>query len=133
MSQQELAMRRISLATASCLFGLAAQAQTALVTDFPADASVPDAAAIQQALTGRSFNVLPSQGAAFRLEFQRGGYVYLNTDRGFQDSGTWRSEDGQWCFEFQRSGKGCNPTRLKDQQLYIKRASNGEVVALLPR
>lgn len=126
-------MRSTSLATALCLFGLAAQAQTPLVTDFPPDASPLDAAAIQQSLNGRSFNVVPSQGPAFRLEFQRGGYVYLNTERGFQDSGTWRAEDGQWCFDFQRSGKGCNLTRVKDQQIYIKRASNGEVVVLLPR
>lgn len=126
-------MRNPTLVTVLCLAGIAAQAQTTPNGEFPPDVTTPDAAAIQQALAGRSFNVVPAQGASFRLQFQSGGYVYLNTDRGFQDSGTWRAEDGQWCFEFQRSGKGCNPTRTKDQQLYIKRVSNGEVVALVPR
>jgi hypothetical protein len=126
-------MRCFTLLTALCLTGFAAHAQTTPNGEFPPDATSLDAAAIQQALAGRSFNVVPAQGAAFRLQFQSGGYVYLNTERGFQDSGTWRAEDGQWCFEFQRSGKGCNPTRTKDQQLFVKRASNGEVVALVPR
>ena len=117
----------------ACLGLFSSLAQAQVQTDFPPETRIPDAAAIRQQLADRSFEVKLADGSSWRIEFKSSGYMFLDTSKGVRDSGTWRSEDGQWCFDMQKFGKGCNTTREKDSQLYFKRISNGEVVGLVPR
>ena len=74
-----------------------------------------------------------TDGGTWRFEWKSSGYVFLNTDRGYSDSGKWSVEDGKVCANMQKSGPSCSEMRIANNVLYMKRASNGEVFALLPK
>jgi hypothetical protein len=78
-----------------------------------------------------------TDGVVWRFEWKSSGYFFINTDRayswGYVDSGKWHIEDGKVCAQMQRSGAACSEMRLFNDALYMKRASNGEVVALQPK
>ena len=82
-------------------------------------------------MAGKVFSVQPAQGASWRLEYRANGYLFLETSAGFRDTGTWRIEGDKLCGHWQKSGAGCSDTRLKDNVLYVKRISNGEVISLI--
>jgi hypothetical protein len=42
-------------------------------------------------------------------------------------------EEGKVCAEMQKTGPSCSEMRIVNDVLYMKRASNGEVVALQPK
>lgn len=107
-----------------------ALAQTAMPTEFPADAAAPSTETLRQHVAGKVFRVKPFDGNTWRLEYKSSGYAYVDTSRGFRDTGKWHVEGSQLCGEWQKASSGCNETRLKDAVLYLKR-SNGEVIALL--
>lgn len=116
----------LALLTASA----AAAAQTAAPAAFPTDAQPLTAEALQQRLSGKVFSVKAAAGTPWRLQYQAGGYFYINAG-GFSDSGKWRVEGSQVCWEPQKTKAACNDVRLAGDSLYMKRDS-GEIVKFEP-
>jgi hypothetical protein len=99
-------------------------------TSFPPEATTPTAAALQTALAGKVFNVKLADGVTWRLQYQTNGYWFINTSRGFADTGKWSTQDGQLCGGGKRIKDTCNAMRLQGGTLYMQRDS-GEVVVLV--
>ena len=112
------------------LVPLGALAQTEVPTEFPADASPAAAGSLRALLAGNVFHVRPADGSSWRIDYRTNGYAFLDTGSGFRDSGVWRVEDGRLCTDWHKASSGCSEARLKGSSIYIKRASNGEVVVL---
>ena len=110
--------------------GLSAGALAQAPADFPAEAQPLSADALQQRLSGKVFNVKTAAGASWRLQYQAGGFFYINVGS-FSDSGKWRVEGSQLCSEPQKSKASCNEMRLAGDALYLKRDS-GEIIKLEP-
>jgi hypothetical protein len=108
---------------------LCALAQSAVPTEFPADASSASAQALHEQISGKVFRVKPADGSSWRLEYKPNGYAFVDTSSGFRDSGRWRVEDGKLCADWHRANSGCGEVRLKGDSIYLKRLS-GEVVVL---
>lgn len=106
-------------------------AQNLVPTEFPADAVAVAPASLTERISGKVFKVKPANGQTWRLEYKASGYAFLNTSGGFSDSGKWRVEGTQLCADWQRSPSSCSEVRLKDETVYVKRVSNGEVIALV--
>lgn len=123
---------------AALLWGLAPAAQSqspapAPAADFPADAKPLTAEALQQRMKGKVFHVERPDGNHWRLQYQGSGYYFINTSQGYSDSGKWRVEDSKVCTEPQKTPTSCSEARLLGETLYVKRATNGEIVKLEPR
>jgi hypothetical protein len=88
---------------------------------------------IKERLAGKVFSVKPADGSTWRLEFKTSGDLFLDTDRGYRDYGTWRVEGNNWCADLRKTGVSCSELRQLEEVLYYKRASNGEVVAMTLR
>lgn len=112
------------------LVPLGALAQSVLPTEFPVDASAATAAGLRTLLAGNVFRVKPADGSSWRIDYKANGYAFLDTGSGFRDSGVWRVEDGRLCTDWHRASSGCSEARVVGTSIYIKRASNGEVVLL---
>ena len=108
---------------------LAAAAQTALPTNFPDNAVPLTNEALRERVAGKAFRVKPQDGNTMRLEYRTGGYAYIDTSTGFRDSGPWRVEEGKLCADWGKVTGGCSEVRAVGDALYIKRVSNGEVLA----
>ena len=109
----------------------AAYGQASLPTDFPPDSSAISADALRERMAGKVFRVKPADGTTWRLEYKESGYAFLDTSRGAKDTGKWSTQDSKLCHEWQRVPSGCSDARMKDSVIYLKRSTNGEVVALL--
>ena len=103
-------------------------AQTA-PADFPADTTTPSATALQEALAGKVFAVKLADGTSWRLEYKSSGYFWINTSRGFNDSGKWTVQDGKVCSELQKVAASCSEARMHGKALLLKRTS-GEIIEL---
>ncbi len=110
---------------------LSVAAQNSIPTEFPVDAVALAPASLTERISGKVFKVKPANGQTWRLEYKASGYAFLNTSSGFSDSGKWRVEGSQVCADWQRSPSSCSEVRLKDDTVYVKRVSNGEVIALV--
>lgn len=110
----------------------AATAQPALPTEFPPDAAVVEDAALRDHLAGKVFRGQPASGPGWRLEYKSNGYAFLDTTAGFRDTGRWSVEQSRLCAKWERASSGCSEARMKAGIVYVKRASTGEVVALVP-
>ena len=110
---------------------LSVAAQNSIPTEFPVDAIALAPASLTERISGKVFQVKPANGPTWRLEYKASGYAFLNTSSGFSDSGKWRVEGTQLCADWQRTQSSCSEVRLKDETVYVKRSSNGEVVALV--
>jgi hypothetical protein len=107
-------------------------AQTTVPMEFPDDAAPMTPEALRERIAGKVFKVVPADGNAWRLEYRANGFVYFNS-RVVRDTGKWRVEGTQLCTDWQKlNGGGCGETRLKGDVVYLKRAANGEVIALTP-
>ena len=113
------------------LLPLCSFAQSAMPTKFPADALPATADALRARLSGKVFHVKPADGSSWRLEYKANGYAFLDTGNGFRDSGSWRVEDGKLCSDWHHANGGCSEARLKGESIYLKRVSNGEVIAMV--
>ncbi|HET9978138.1 MAG TPA: hypothetical protein VFQ20_11915 [Burkholderiaceae bacterium] len=100
--------------------------------DFPPEARTLTADALRERLAGKVFHVALANGASWRLQYQSGGYFYLNVSTGYADSGKWRVEDSKLCSEPQKTRAACNDVRLVSDLIYLRRDS-GEIVRLEPR
>jgi hypothetical protein len=108
-----------------------AMAQTA-PADFPVDATPPAAAVLQGALAGKVFAVKLADGSSWRLEYKGSGYFWINTSKGFADTGKWSTQDGKLCSEGQKIKANCNDVRARGASLLLKRES-GEIIELVPQ
>lgn len=109
----------------------ASLAQTAMPTEFPADALSANADALGERISGKVFRVKPADGSSWRIEYKANGYAFIDTSNGFRDTGTWHVEDGKLCSDWHRANGGCSEARIKGESIYLKRISNGEVIALV--
>ena len=124
-------MRLLVMGAAAAVCG-AAVAQ-AIPTEFPADvAAMPDNA-LRERLAGKTFSVQLANGKAWRLEYLANGYFFVNVSDGAADKGKWHVQDGKVCSETTRSKPTCSEARVKGDVIYVKRVSNGEVIALTPK
>jgi hypothetical protein len=124
-------MKYFVLCTA--FFASSVAAQSVVPTTFPDGAIAVTAEQLKARLTDRVFGSRMTNGDDWRLEWKSSGYFYLNTGRGYSDSGKWRVEEGKFCAEMQKTGAACSEMRIHNDVLYMKRASNGEVAALHPK
>lgn len=109
---------------------LSVLAQSAVPTEFPADSTPLAGEALQTRLSGKVFAVKPADGSTWRLEYRANGYLFVETSRGFKDTGTWKVDGAQACGHWQKAGRSCTEFRLKDDALFAKRGS-GEVIKLV--
>lgn len=109
---------------------LSVLAQSAVPTEFPADSTPLQGDALQARLSGKVFAVKPADGSIWRLEYKANGYMFVETNRGFRDTGTWKVEGDQACGIWQKAGRSCSEFRLKDDTLFARRVS-GEVIKLI--
>lgn len=112
---------------------LSAFAQPPVPTTFPDGAVPATAEQLKARLTDRVYGARMTNGDDWRFEYKANGYFFLNTGRGYADSGKWRVEEGKFCAEMQKTGAACSEMRIVNDVPYMKRASNGEVVALQPK
>jgi hypothetical protein len=124
-------MKYTSLCAA--LLSASAFAQSAVPTTFPEGAAIATAEQLNSRLAGRVYGARMTNGDVWRFEWKSNGFFFLNAGGGYSDTGKWRVEDGKICAEMQKSGPACSEMRISNDVLYMKRASNGEVVALQPR
>jgi outer membrane protease len=111
----------------------AVPAQTQLPVDFPANAVSISADVLKVRLADRVFGAKMTDGKDWRWEWKANGDIVLNISTSYSDTGKWRTEDGKVCVVMTKSGPACSDMRLVGDVLYMKRASNGEVVGLLPK
>lgn len=110
---------------------VAALAQAPVPTEFQSDAVPLASEALKQRLTGKVFLVSPVIGAPLRVEY-RDTYAFVNVGN-FSDSGKWRVEGSSVCVDWKKAPPSCSDARLTGDILYVKRTSNGEIVAMHPK
>jgi hypothetical protein len=121
------------LAGCTVFLSLSVLAQSAIPTTFPDGAVAATAEQLKTRLTDRVFGARMTNGDDYRFEYKSNGYFFLNTSRGFADSGKWRVEESKVCSDMQKLGSICQDMRIVNDVLYLKRSTNGEVVALQPK
>jgi len=98
-------------------------------TDFP-EGSIPlTAEELKSAVADKVFTAQPVSGTAWRLQYNRSGYFFVNVGS-FSDSGKWSTKDSTLCTEGRQVKYFCNEFRIKDGTLYMKR-ENGEVLQMV--
>ncbi|MDH4062535.1 MAG: hypothetical protein OEU94_17135 [Aquincola sp.] len=122
---------RFTLGTVIVLAAVHALAQ--VPQEFPPNAASISADQLKERLTDRVFTARMTDGKDWRWEWKSSGYIFLNISGGYSDSGKWRTEDGKVCVEMNKSGASCSDMRMVGDVLYLKRASNGEVIGLQPK
>ena len=110
-----------------------AWAQTNLPSEFPNDATLVKGADMAAQLAGKVFSVQTATQGVWRLQFSGNGYMYVDTEGGYQDLGAWRIEGDRWCAKLRKTGDACSELRAIGDTYYYKRTSNGEVVSMKVR
>lgn len=118
-------MKTFLIASVACCS--AAFAQPSEAPAFPDGAAPPNAAELRERLAGKLIKVQLADGSSWRLEYKANGYFFVNTSRGFSDTGEWRTEDGKLCSKGRKINPSCNDVRVVGDALYLKRDS-GEIV-----
>jgi len=111
------------------LFPLVAAAQTAMPTAFPDDSTPLTNEALRERVAGKVFRLTAHNGMTMRIDYKTNGFAFFDTSTGGRDSGPWRVEEGKLCADWRRATGGCSEVRALGDKLYIKRVSNGEVLA----
>ena len=109
-----------------CLF-----AQSGPPTEFPSDAAPVAPALLREQMAGKVYKGTPADGISWRIDYKANGYAFLDTSRGFRDTGKWRVEGTTRVLRRQRATSNCSEARVRGNTVFIKRAS-GEIVALQP-
>jgi len=105
-------------------------------TEFPAGSVPLEGEALRKRIEGQTYWVKPADGNEFRVQYLASKEVFLNIyfpGRTLSDTGTWRIEGSSVCVEWRQVKSGCTAHHLVGDQLYVKRASNGEVVVATTR
>lgn len=109
---------------------LTVYAQTAIPTEFPADAVQLSDEALTERMAGKVYKAKLTDGTTWRVDYKKNGFAFLNLGSGFSDSGKWSTKEGKLCSVWKVAPSACSETRVNDEAVYIKRVSTGEVVAL---
>jgi len=125
-------MNKLLLCPIWALCAGSALAQASLPLEFPAGSKPVSAAALKDAIAGRTFNVDLADGSHWRLEYKSNGYFFVNTSSGFNGTGDWRAEDERLCARLRGREPSCNEVRDVAGVLHLRRES-GEVIALKAR
>lgn len=127
-------MKRITIALAATLLSSgSAFAQNTFPTEYPAEAKPVAGSEISTRLTGKVFTVKSATSGNWRMEFDKRGYAFVDTDSGYRDNGPWRVEGERWCTNMGKTGDNCADLYVVGETLYYKRARNGEVVSMTMR
>ncbi|MBB3256358.1 hypothetical protein F4827_001191 [Paraburkholderia bannensis] len=94
---------------------------------FPADATTPSAADIQQHLSGKAFDIKLADGSMWHVQYDGSGNYDFKSSKGFADHGDWQAQDGKVCSKGSKIAYSCNDVRMKGSNMFLKRDS-GEVV-----
>ena len=108
-----------------------AAAQSAFPTEWPSGAEPLSPEALRQRLVGKSFIAKSVTGPDVRTQYQE-AYAFINVGS-TSDSGPWKTEGSAVCNEWQKLRPACSEIRAVGESLYVKRANNGEIMALVPR
>lgn len=111
----------------------ALHAQGTAPSEFPEGAQPLAADALRERIAGKVFDVKLADGTGWRIEYRGNGYYFVDTTTGFRDDGRWRIDGPRLCHEARKGASGCSEVRDKDGRIHIKRATTGEVIALMPR
>lgn len=84
-------------------------------------------------LDGRVCAATAANGRAWRLAYTRSGYLFVDVEPTFQDSGPYRVEGSRVCVTMQCTGASCSEYRVDGETVCLERKSNGEVLTLRPR
>jgi len=108
-----------------------APAQTAFPTEWPSGAEPLTPEALRQRLVGRTFVAKSLTSPEVRIQFGE-TYAYLNIGD-TRDTGKWRTEGSTVCNEWSKLRHACSEYRTVGDVLYVKRANNGEIMAVVPK
>lgn len=101
---------------------------------FAPEAQPVTAKALQERLAGRTYTARIANGIGWEMRYEPQGLMHMTVSNGTADRGRWRTEDNRLCVDFEgQFPSGCSEVRADAKQLYLKRASNGEIVALTPK
>jgi hypothetical protein len=106
-------------------------AQAAFPTEWPNGAQPLSPADLRQRLVGMTFVAQSLTSAAVRTQYQE-TYAYINVGE-TSDSGTWKTEGSAVCNQWRKLRASCSEIRAVGETLYVKRANNGEIMALVPQ
>ena len=123
-------MKSLVLSVATLAAG-AALAQ-AIPKEFPAEGTVPAAAAVKERFAGKVYAATLADGTRWRIDYQSNGYFFVDTSSGFRGTGDWHADDGRLCSRLRGANRSCNDVRELGEVVYLKRDS-GEVIALMPK
>ena len=108
-----------------------AAAQATFPTEWPNGAQPLSSAELRQKLAGKSFVAKSVTGPDVRTQYEE-TYAYINVGN-TSDSGTWKTEGSAVCNEWRKLRPACSEIKAVGDQLYVKRANNGEIMALVPQ
>ena len=127
-------MKKLAIALAAALLSFgSANAQKTFPTEYPAEAQPVAGSDIANRLTGKVFQVTSVTSGNWRLQFDKLGYAFVDTDSGYRDNGPWRVQGERWCTNMGKTGDHCADLYAVGETLYYKRGSNGEVVSMTMR
>ena len=106
-------------------------AQASFPTEWPSGAVALSPDTLRQRLVGKSFIAKSVTGPDVRTEYHD-TVAYINIGS-TSDSGAWRTEGSAVCNEWQKIRPACSEIRAVGEVLYVKRANNGEIMAMLLR
>lgn len=121
---------RLPLTLALLLPLCAAAQQPALTLEFPEGAVVTASDDLRTRLAGKVFRIQFADGSSARIQYNTNGYAFLDTSRGFRDNGKWSIVDDKLCNEWRQIASSCSEQRVHAGIVYLKRVSNGEIIAL---
>jgi len=108
-----------------------AAAQATFPTEWPNGAQPLSSAELRQKLVGKRFVAKSLSGPDVRTQYDE-TYAYINVGN-TSDSGTWKTEGSAVCNEWRKLRAACSEIKAVGDQLYVKRANNGEIMALVPQ
>jgi hypothetical protein len=106
-------------------------AQASFPTEWPSGAEALSPDTLRERLVGKSFTAKSVTGPDVRTEYQD-TVAYINVGS-TSDWGPWRTEGSAVCNEWKKLRPACSEIRAVGEVLYVKRANNGEIMALIPR
>jgi len=122
--------KSIACANALVLLG----ACTSIPHTFAPEAQPITANALQERLAGKTYTATAASGIGWEMRYEASGRMQMTLSNGAADGGRWRTEDSRLCTVFEGNfPSGCSEVRAGAKQLYLKRASTGEVVVLTPK
>lgn len=112
-------------------FPAIALAQASFPTEWPSGSQPLSADTLRERLVGKAFIARSVTGPDVRTSYQE-TYAFINVGN-TSDSGTWRTEASSVCNEWKKLRPACSEIRALGEALYVRRANNGEIMALVPQ